>query len=694
MILVGIDVGGTFTDLALYDTASDRTVVHKVPSTPSDPSVAIMSGIREICLQAGCPHREVDHIFHGTTVATNAVIQHRGALAGMITTEGYRDIVHIGRHQRPQHYSIRQDIPWQHRPLIRRRHRLTVRERMLPTGEVLTPLDEEAVVRAAQELRQFGVEAVAICFLFAHINAEHEQRAKRIVAREFPAAYLTCSHEVSPQFREFERFTTTAMNAFIGPIVTRYTRHLEANLREAGFKAQLRIMSSNGGVASADMVAERPVITLMSGLAAGVLGCSRVGADVDRNNLITLDIGGTSADIGVITRGVHIEASPRDTFVAGYPIQVPMIDLHTIGAGGGSIARRETSGAFLVGPESAGAVPGPAAYGTGGVEATATDANVVLGRLGGEGLLGGRLHLDANAARVAVQRIADVFSLSLLDAAEGILAILNANMANAIRARTVKRGLDPRDYALIAAGGAGPLQCAEVARSLGIREVIVPPYPGLTSAIGLLTTDIRYDSVCTVLQMTQGLNLDRGNTLLQQMRDELVEHFRLDQVLPSQTSFRRFADFRYAGQGYELRVPLDDAPLDPQSLSAAQDRFHSQHAAEYGHSFAALPVEIVNLRVSGVGSIPTIGPTKAPRGGSVEKAFLENRQVHFRSDGRVQPLLTPFFRREFLPVGTTIPGPAMVLQPDSTTVVPPGCDFRCESSGALLIRVEPSNPRT
>ncbi|MFC3230705.1 hydantoinase/oxoprolinase N-terminal domain-containing protein, partial [Marinibaculum pumilum] len=352
MKLVGVDVGGTFTDVVFADLGSDTTIIHKVPTTPEDPSGGVMNGILQLCERAGVAPGAIDHVLHGTTTATNAVLEYDGARTGMITTEGYRDIIHIGRHQRPQHYSILQEIPWQDRPLVQRRYRKTVAERLTPpTGEVLVPLDEDGVRRAVRELKADGVEAIAICFLFSYLNPAHELRAREIVEAEYPEAFVTTSAAVSPQFREFERFTTAGMNAFIGPKVRRYVNRLAAALKEAGVEADLHIMRSNGGVATPAMIAEMPVLTLLSGPAAGVLGGAWSGALSDRRKLITFDIGGTSADIGVAEDGTFAEASARDTWIGGYPVMVPMIDIHTIGAGGGSIAHVDSGGGFRVGPK-------------------------------------------------------------------------------------------------------------------------------------------------------------------------------------------------------------------------------------------------------------------------------------------------------------------------------------------------------
>src|SRR5687768_16255375 len=455
MKLVGVDVGGTFTDLVLFDTAKNTTIVHKVPSTPDDPSRGVVNGILELCRRNGIDKASITQVYHGTTVATNAVLEHKGARTGMITTRGYRDIIHIGRHQRPQHYAIMQEIPWQDRPLVKRRFRKVVTVRLIrPKGEVLSPLAEDEVREAAQALKKEGVESIAICFLFSYLNGAHEERAKEIVLEEHPEAFVTTSAAVVPQFREFERFTTAAMNAFIGPRVRRYVQRLDASLKDAGLTADLRVMRSNGGLATPGTIAELPVLTLLSGPAAGVLGGGWSGALSKRQNLITFDIGGTSADIGVITAGRFGEASARDTWIGGYPVIVPMIDIHTIGAGGGSIAYVDAGGAFRVGPESAGAQPGPAAYMRGGTRPTVPDANVVLGRLDKDNFLGGEMGLDVAAAEKVIDELAVQLNLNRLEAAEGTLTVVNSNMANAIRTKTVQKGIDPRDYALVAFGGA------------------------------------------------------------------------------------------------------------------------------------------------------------------------------------------------------------------------------------------------
>jgi N-methylhydantoinase A len=689
MRLIGVDVGGTFTDIVFTNTETGETLIHKVPTTPSDPSRGVVAGIGELCARCDLPRGLIDHVLHGTTIGTNAVLEYDGAVTGMITTAGYRDIVHIGRHQRPQHYSIRQEVPWQDRPLARRRHRRTVSERLVPPrGEVLVPLDEAAVRDAARALRADGVEAIAVCFLFSYLNPAHELRARDIVREEAPDCFVCASAEVAPQFREFERFTTALLNAFVGPRLRDYVARLEAELGEGGFAADLHVMCSNGGVATAATVARSPVSTLLSGPAAGVLGGGWSGALSGRNRLITFDVGGTSADIGIVIDGQFAEATARDTWIGGYPLLAPMIDIHTIGAGGGSIAHIDSGGAFRVGPHSAGADPGPAAYGRGGSEPTVTDANLVLGRLDHGNFLGGAMRLDPEAAQRAIDGLAQRLGLGRDETAEGILTIVNANMANAISSRTVEKGLDPRGFALVAFGGAGPLHGAEVARVLGIPEIIVPAYPGITSAVGLLTTDLKYDAVRTIFQSGDGVVIDRLNRDLTAMQAELEQQLAADGVAAGDTGFERSGDLRYLGQGYELRVPLPEGALDQAALGEIFHRFGELHSAEYGHVFATSPVEIVNVRVSGIGRMPKISALRAPEGGSLAAALVKTAPCTFRNDGRLTAVPTPFYQRGRLPLGETITGPAIVLQTDSTTVVPPGATLTADAGGNLILRVE------
>jgi N-methylhydantoinase A len=688
MRLIGVDVGGTFTDVVLFDTNSNDTAIHKVPTTVDDPSRGVMQGVLELCRTVDADPTSISHLYHGTTIATNAVLEYKGARTGMITTKGYRDIIHIGRHQRPMHYSIMQEIPWQHHPLVRRAFCKVVAERLIPPkGEVLTKLDEDAVRRAARELGQQGVEAITICFLFSYLNPAHEERAKSIVLEEFPEAFVTTSSSVVPQFREFERFTTAAMNAFVGPKVCDYVGRLVKAMGAAGLKAELRIMRSNGGLATPQTIADLPILTLLSGPAAGVLGGAWSGTLSGRRNLITFDIGGTSADIGVVTDGRFGESSARDTWVGGYPVIVPMIDIHTIGAGGGSIAHVDTGGTFKVGPQSAGSQPGPAAYGRGGMLATVTDANLVLGRLDKDNFLGGQMKLDLDAARQAISELASRLRLDLHEAAEGAITVVNSNMANAIRSRTVQKGIDPRHYALVAFGGAGPLHGAEVAAMVGIPEIIVPPYPGITSAMGLLTTDIKYELLRTVFLLSTDIDFERLNRDFANMRADLEDQFRADGFGAAEIVFRRSADARYLGQGYELRIDMPEGVIDAAAIAGAFDQFHAVHKAEYGHAFAQSPIEIVNIRLTGIAPTPTIRRAKMPAGDNLRDALMKIDGCFFRRSGRLEQMDTAFYRRELLPVGQSIEGPTIILQTDTTTVVPPGSTIVADGTGNLIIQV-------
>ncbi len=688
MKLVGVDVGGTFTDVIFADTESGRTEIHKVPTTPDDPSDGVSTAIRGLCERHNIAPTEINHLLHGTTIATNAILQHDGAKTGMITTRNYRDILHIGRHQRPEHYSIMQEVPWQDRVLVRRQHRLTASERIAPpTGQVLTELDEDEVRTAIQALKNADVESIAVCFLFSYLNPVHENRARELIEEEYPECFVTTSSSVSPQFREFERFTTATMNAFIGPKVRDYVNHLATRIGDDGIKADLHVMSSNGGVATAKMVSDRPVMTLLSGPAAGVLGGAWTGELSNRTKLITFDMGGTSADIGIVSDGTFAQASARDTWIAGYPLLVSMIDIHTIGAGGGSIAYADPGGGFRVGPRSAGAIPGPAAYGRGGKQPTVTDANVVLGRLDKDYFLGGEMSLDDSAAQQAITGLATELGLGVPDTADGILTLVTANMANAIRSRTVQKGIDPREFSLIAFGGAGPLHAVDVARELGMSEVIIPPYPGITSAVGLLTTDLKYDTIRTEFQVSDEIDLQRLNSDLEAMEEELTDQFLNDGLTESAISFQRSGDLRYVGQGYELRITFADGLLNDDSLQAIFDQFHIQHRAEYGHDFPDSTIEIVNARVTGIGQMPKISQPEDINSGTQESALMKSGSCMFRVDNHLEEFETMFYQREKLPLEHSIAGPAIIIQQDSTTVVPPNNQFISDKAGNMIISI-------
>ncbi|ELY65523.1 hydantoinase/oxoprolinase family protein [Natrinema versiforme] len=691
MKLLGVDIGGTFTDVYFVDNETGEQRIHKVSTTPDDPSEGALTGIRELCAMTDTDPGEIDYVLHGTTIATNTVLEYDGVETGMITTENYRDITHIGRHQRPQNYSIQQSVPWQDRPLVERRYKKTVPERIAADGSVERELEESAVADAAAEFREAGVDSIAIAFLFSYLNDAHERRAKEIVEEVHPDAYVTTSNEVYPQFREFERFTTTAMNAFVGPPVIEYAARFERQLADLGVDADLHVMQSNGGIATEEMVRQTPVSLLLSGPAAGILGAKwRSDATVpddEATDVITLDMGGTSADIGIVADDEIVEANVRETEIGGYPVMIPMIDIETIGAGGGSVAYVDPGGAFRVGPESAGAVPGPVAYDRGGEEPTVTDAHVTLGRIRDEFFLGGELGLETAAPREAIESaLADPLGIDPIEASLGVLEIVNTNMANAIRSKTVQKGRDPGQFTLVAFGGAGPLHAASIARELDIPRTLVPSNPGVLSAVGLSTTDLQYDRITTEFSLLEAVDRDAlreeyaGLTaaVTDQLRDADVDGDRIEVELS--------ADCRYEGQGYELSVPIGTDESVP-DLEAIRETFDAMHEAEFGHNFPDNAVELVNLRATARGRLPS--SERVPIGdpdAAIDDLAVDTRDVYFGGDGEPTAYATPFVERRALGAGQELAGPAIIAETDSTILVPPDFTARVLEYGDIELR--------
>jgi N-methylhydantoinase A/oxoprolinase/acetone carboxylase beta subunit len=684
-----VDVGGTFTDLILYDEASRRIHVHKLPSTPQDPAVAIMQGVREVCGLAGTAPSRLDTLLHGTTVGTNTILERSGAKVGMITTEGFRDVLHIARHRKPYSFSLQQEIPQQSRPLIRRRHRRVVSERMLVDGSVRTPLDEAGAQRELATLRDAGIESVAICLLASFANPAHEQRVRELAERALPDAFVSVSSEVSPQHREYERFSTTALNAYIGPTVGRYLDRLQRALREAGLRRDPHLMQSSGGVTTFQSGRRSPVNLVLSGPAAGLLG----GLDAARRsgftNMITLDVGGTSADICVAPDGQPRTKHLLDSNIDGYPLMAPMIDIETIGAGGGSIASVQDGRILRVGPHSAGADPGPAAYGRGGTEATVTDANVVLGRLRPGAFLGGRMALDRSRAQRAVKRnVAETLGLELEQAALGVLEITVHNMVNAIETSSVRKGYDPREFVLVAAGGAGPLMAADIARTMGIPHVVVPPHPGVTAAAGLLASDLRYELAVAAWHDLGALDEDALEVRFDELEREVRERMEVAGLEGAGATVERSADCRYEGQGYELRVPAPNGAIDAAWAATVRDAFEARHEREYFGRFSDLSVQVVNVRVTGIGHMPElewphVAAGAAPPAGATEQVAFAGE------DGTgVRWLATEIHQRSDLRAHHRLSGPAIIEQPDSTTLVPPGASIEVDAIGNIVMSIE------
>ena len=678
MIRVGVDVGGTFTDIVLERSggAERQVVVTKVSSTPHDQSEGVVEGILKVAALAGVEPGAIDAVFHGTTVATNMVIERTGAKVGMITTRGFRDIMHMARHKRPHNFSLQFDLPWQSKPLVRRRDRLPVTERIMPpSGVIEVPLAEDEVKQAAELFAKRGMDAVIVAFLFSFLNNEHEQRAKEIVKSILPDVFVSASSDVVNTIREYERFSSAAMNAYIGPKTSAYLRNLESRLRANGIKAMIRIMQSNGGISTIENSSELPIGLLLSGPAGGVIGGRWTGEHCGKDNVITIDIGGTSADISVIEGGELRIKNPRDTEVAGLPVLVPMIDIDAIGAGGGSIAYIDPGGAFRVGPRSAGAVPGPACYAKGGEEPTVTDAQVVLGRMDPEHFLGGDLKIDASLSEKAIRKhIAEPLNLSLEDAALGILKIINNNMALAINANSVAKGVDPRNFSLMGFGGAGPLHSVSLAEAIYAKDVISPVHPGITAATGLLVTDLQYEytqSTLMVLNDAGEEEFGRVNAVIDDLIARANRQLDADGIPAKQRIFRQVAECRYVGQGFELRAEAPEGRLGKDSAAAVIENFYNAHKQVYGHAFRDQLTEMVTLRVIATVAVDTLRLPKLAKGGrkNPAEAVLYRRRTVFDSG---EALETPRYERGKLLADDTVAGPALVIQHNSTTIVPPG----------------------
>lgn len=685
---IGVDVGGTFTDFIYVDDIG-KIEVYKTSTTPHDPSIGMMEGINAICDKLNIKHNEIDEIFHGTTIATNMVLEHKGARAGMITTKGYRDIIHIARHKRPTNFSIVEDIPWQKYPVCQRRDRYGVSERVTaPKGEELIPLNEDEVRAAVRKMKADKVEAIAVCFLFSFLNPSHEQRVKEIIKEEYPEVFISLSSEVLPQFREYERFTTTGLNAYIGPTTSRYIKQLEETLIEQGYTAKVHLMQSFGGVASAKAARKRPVNLLLSGPVGGVLGAIWTTKLTDIDNVITLDIGGTSADISVLAGLQPSMKHILDTKVGGYSAMVPMIDVGTIGAGGGSMAYIDEGGFFRVGPQSAGAVPGPACYDRGGKEPTVSDANIILGRLGTK-LLGGRMNIRPELAEKAIMsRIGEPLNKNLDEAALGIIDIMNNNMIQEIEKESVRRGFDPRDFALFACGGAGSLHACSVARELGMKKVVIPLNPGALCAVGLVNTDLMYDFSKTEMQLSTNVDLKVIGEDYAMLEKEAYDKLIADNMKEEEIIIQRVADCRYEGQGYEMRVPVVGGEVNEETIEKMKEAFHVAHKKQFGRSFRQVAIEIVNIRVIGTGKIEDLEPIKIEKGdGNINGAVVDERIVTFKVDEKPVKMSAKVYDRTKLRAGDEIVGPAIINQMDTTVVVEPGCVGKVNDCGIIIIDI-------
>jgi N-methylhydantoinase A len=676
---LGIDVGGTFTDLVLFSEESGALVVEKVPSVPADPSDGIMDGIGKILARAGAAPGDVVYVAHGTTVATNTLLQRRGARTALITTQGFRDLLEIARQRRPSLYDLHAPKP---RVLVRRKLRREVPERVTHDGAVRRPLDVAAVDRVLDDLAGEDIEALAVCFLYSFLHPEHERQVVERARARLPGVAVTASAEVLPELREYERLSTTVANAYLLPRMGSYVRAFRTRVAAAGIPGAPYINQSNGGTISIDEAARAPVRTVLSGPSAGVMGAVWLAAQLGLPSVVTFDMGGTSTDVSLVSDGRAALTFERE--IDGIPLRVPGLDIHTIGAGGGSIASRDSGGALHVGPESAGALPGPACYARGGSAATVTDANVVLGRLGPAGLLGGTMGLHVGAATSAIDHVAAQLGLSAVETARGIVAVVNANMAGAVRLVTVQRGVDPSGLTLLAFGGAGPLHAGALARELGIRSIVVPPSPGLLCALGLLVEDLRTDAVRTCVAPLDAETLPRLDTLFAEMEAEALAWLERERVPPARRSLERWLDMRYAGQNYELLVPVPDEVWPGQRVDPLRARFLGLHEATYGFAAPDEPIQIVNARLVARGRPDPPALPKSPRAAADVTAALTARRPVFleAADAFVE---CPVYDRRRLARGHVIAGPAVIEQFDSTTLLHPGQRAEVDDLGALLI---------
>ena len=677
---VGIDSGGTFTDVVLFDEQSGRIKITKTPSTPQNPSIGVYNGLEKIIRQEAIDADRISSLIHGTTVATNALLEYKGVPTALVATRGFKDILSIVRQDRPDLYDYFIQRP---APLIPRHLRFEVGERTLYTGSVLEDLDDDEVLEVIDQIKGRGITTVAVCLLHAYANPKHERRIKALFEAHYPQASISLSSEILPEIREYERTSTTCINAYVMPIIERYLADLRERITRAGLTVDLNVMQSNGGIMTSGSAGQKSVATILSGPAGGVIGSHGLSSLAGVDNLITVDMGGTSCDVCLINKGRFL--TTKESEIGGHAIKVPMIDINTIGAGGGSIAWIDTGGLLRVGPQSAGADPGPACYGKGGQAPTVTDANLVLGRLNPRYYVGGEMPLDEVAARAVIaENIAAPLGLSVENAAEGIIRVVNANMIRGIRRVSVERGHDPRRFGMFCFGGGGPLHGVEMAAELSIPQVIIPIHPGVNSAVGLLMADFRYDYSKTYLRQISNVNLaectEHYNTLESQALAEMqAEHLAQDKI-----AFQRSVDMRYYGQGYEVEVPLAPGPMTVETVEQLKADFNRLHAQMYGYDQPDEEMEIVYLRLAAIGAVAKPEFYRAPRATpDASQAAKGSRKVYL--DGRHVDMT--LYDRALLKPGNRFEGPAIVEQFDSTTFIKAGQAARVDEFNNLFIEL-------
>jgi N-methylhydantoinase A len=683
--VIGVDVGGTFTDFSAFEEATGKSFVYKVSSTPEQPGRAIVAGFKSMCDELGLDKARASRLAHGTTVATNALIQRRGGRIAFVTTKGFRDLLEIGRQARPHMFDLQRDIP---PPLVPRELRFEIAERILADGSVHRDLRDEDIDTMVKLVAESGVDACAVCFLFAFVNADHERRVGERLRAALPGVNVSLSSEVQPEFREYERFSTTVLNAYLQPVVGRYLDDFEKRMVAEAPHVAISICQSAGGLMSLARARDLPVRTALSGPAAGVMGALDVARRAKRPNFLTFDMGGTSTDVSMV-REFSVDTAPQRT-VAEFPIRLPMVDIETIGAGGGSIAWFERDGLLKVGPTSAGALPGPACYGKGGTALTVTDANLILGRLSPGGFIGGRMRLDPDAARRACEPIAERLGITPERAAHGVISIVVSNMVRALRTVSIERGRDPRGATLLAFGGAGPLHAADVARNIGITEVLVPRSPGILCAQGLVISDLVEEFVMTAVTPLDESHMPAMIERLSALMGQAKHWFNREDVAEDRRRVEVRLDMRYSGQNFELSVALDgvcrgDRVAFP-NCETIVSLFHKQHEQVYGFFNRTDTIEVVNYRLSARAHFQSGDPNRAvpmSRAAAQPRATLP---VYFDSEA---PHPTPIYHRDDLVPGHKIVGPAVVEQFDATTLIFPSDRMRVDDALNMLIEVHP-----
>ena len=670
---VGIDVGGTFTDVVW--TNEEGVHVEKTPSTPTAPATGVLDGVDAV-LAAGIPPAAIEVIAHGTTVATNAVLERDWAATGLLTNAGFTDILEIGRQTRPGLYDLAATAP---PPVVERAHRHGVACRLDEYGAVEEPLTEADVADAIAALDTAALDSVAVSLLFAYENPDHEQQLAAAVADQTDLS-VSVSSSVLAEIREYERTLVTALNAAVAPVMDEYLGRLETGIEDQGIQAPLQVMQSNGGILDTDQARSQPVRTLLSGPAAGVKGAAHVAARHGLEDVITMDMGGTSCDVALVTDGEATTAT--DLTVGGYPIAVPMVAVHTIGAGGGSIGRIDDGGALRVGPDSAGADPGPVCYGRGGARPTVTDAHAVLGRIDPDRLLGPGQSAPTDTVREAFRRtLTDRFDGSVEEAAAGLLRVARSNMEEALRVVSVDQGQDPREFGLVAFGGAGPLHATNLAAALDVPRVVIPPHAGVLSALGLLVSDLQYDPSTSMVRRWGELTPETLATTFDDLIAADRRRLQATGYEDAAIDVKRAVDLRYEGQSFELTIPIEATTIDEATMERVRGRFHEAYRERYGHATPEVPVELVTVRATTRGPVEPPSVPSAPTGGSVTAARTDRREVWF--DGQYHE--TPVYERGKLPRDEHIAGPAVVAGTDSTTVVHPGQTATVAADGTLLV---------